>query len=63
MPLVSKEGLMYLEFIRKPTNKDLAYHPLVHLTSPHTWDPTMLDATKPYHSTEGRKLDLQKVHN
>ena len=50
MPLVSKEGLMYLEFIGKPTNEDLASYPLVHLTSPHKWDRTMLDATNPHHS-------------
>ena len=30
--------------------EDLASYPLVHLTSPHQWDPTMLDATNPYHS-------------
>ena len=41
---------MYLEFIGKPTNEDLASYHLVHLTSPHKWDPTMLDATNPYHS-------------
>ena len=35
LPLVSKEGLIYSEFIGKPTNEDLASHPLVHLTSPH----------------------------
>ena len=50
MPLVSKEGLMYSEFIGKSTNGDLATYPLVHLTSPHIWDPTMLDAPNPYHS-------------
>ena len=30
--------------------EDLASYPLVHLTSPRQWDPTMLDATNPYHS-------------
>ena len=50
MQLVLKEGLMYLEFIHKPTNEDLASYPLVHLRSPHKWDPTMLDATNPNHS-------------
>ena len=50
MPLVSKEGLMYLEFIGKPTNEDLATYQLIHITSHHAWDPTMLDATNPYHS-------------
>ena len=57
MPLVSKEGLTYLEFIGKPTNKDLANYPLVHLTSPHTWEPTMLNTTNPSHSltTDGEE--------
>ena len=49
MPLVSKEGLRYLEFIGKPTNEDLATYPVVHLTSTHAWDPTMLDAPNTYH--------------
>ena len=34
MPHISKEGFMYLEFIGKPTNEDLASHPLVHLICP-----------------------------
>ena len=38
-----------MEFIGKATNEDLATCPLVHLTNPHTWDPTILDATNPYH--------------
>ena len=49
-PLVSKERFLYLKFIDKLTNEDLATDPLVHLTSPHTWNPTMLDAPNPYHS-------------
>ena len=50
MPLISKEGLMYWEFIGEPTNEDFASYHLVHLTSPHSWDPTMLDATNLHHS-------------
>ena len=50
MSLESKEGLMYLEFIGKETNEDLASYRIFHLTSPHKWDPTILDATNPYHS-------------
>ena len=50
MPLATIEGLIYLEFIGKRTNEDLASYPLVHLTSCHQWDPTMLDATNPHHS-------------
>ena len=41
---------MYLEFNGKPINEDVASYPLVHLTSPHKWDPTILDATSPHHS-------------
>ena len=50
IPLVSREGLMYLEFIGKPTIDDLTKYPSVHLTCPHPWDPTMLDAPNPHHS-------------
>ena len=50
MPQVSKEGLMYLEFIGKPTNEDFLNYPSVHLTRFHPWDPTILDAPNPYHS-------------
>ena len=57
MPLVSKEGLLYLECIGKPANEDLVNYPSVHQTSTHPWDPTMLDAPSPYHSlsTDGGK--------
>ena len=57
MPLVSREGLLYSKFIGKPTNDDLATYPVVHLTSTHPWDPTMLDAPNPYHSliTDGEE--------
>ena len=50
MPLVSKERLLYLEFIGKPTNEDLASYHLIHLSSHHKWDLTMVDATGPHHS-------------
>ncbi len=43
MPLICKGGLMYLSFMGKPTNDDLAKYPSVHLTSPHEWDPSVLD--------------------
>ena len=57
MPLVSKEGLLYLECIGKAANEDLVNYPSVHQTSTHPWDPTMLDAPNPYHSlsTDGGK--------
>ena len=47
MPLVCKGGLMYLEFIGTPTDKDLEKYPSVHLTSPHEWDPSVLDYVHP----------------
>ena len=65
MPLVSKEGLRYLEFIGKPTNEDLVNYPSVHLTSTHPWDPTMLDAPNPYHSltTDGGEIGSPTGHS
>ena len=43
MPLVCKGRLMYLELQGIPTDKDLQMYPSVHLTSPHEWDPSVLD--------------------
>ena len=43
MPLICKGGLMYLELQGIPTDKDLQTYPSVHLTSPHKWDPSILD--------------------
>ena len=43
MPLVCKSALMYLELVGIPTDKDLQTYPSVHLTSPHEWDPSVLD--------------------
>ena len=47
MPLVCKGGLMYLEFIGIPTDKDLQMYPAVHLTSHHEWDPSDLHCVYP----------------
>ena len=38
---------MYLELVGIPTDKDLQSYPSVHLTSPHEWDPTVLDYVHP----------------
>ena len=46
MPLICK-GLMYLELQGIPTDKDLQTYPSVHLTSPHEWDPSILDYEHP----------------
>ena len=47
MPLVCKGGLMYLELQGIPADKDLQTYPSVHLTSPHEWDPSILDYEHP----------------
>ena len=47
MPIVCKGGLMYLELLGIPTDKDLHIYPSVHLTSPHEWDPSVLDYQHP----------------
>ena len=43
MPLVCTGRLMNLELEGLPTDKDLQTYPSVHLTSPHEWDPSVLD--------------------
>ena len=47
MPLVCKGGLMYLQLQGIPTDQDLQNYPSVHLTSPHEWDPSVLDYEHP----------------
>ena len=47
MPLTCRGGLMYLSILGKPTDKDLEWYPVVHLTEPHEWDPSVLDYTHP----------------
>ena len=42
IPLVCNGGLMYLELLGIPTDKNLQTYPSVHLTSPHQWDPSVL---------------------
>ena len=43
MPLVCRDGLMYLSLLGKPSDEDLERYPAVHLTGPHEWDPSVLD--------------------
>ena len=43
MPLVCEGGLMYLQLQGIPTDQDLQTYPSVHPTSPHEWDPSVLD--------------------
>ena len=52
MPLICKGGLMYLEPHGIPTDKDLQTYPYVHLTSPHKWDPSILDYKHPENNGE-----------
>ena len=52
MPLICKAGFMYLELQGVPTNKDLQTYPSAHLTSPHEWDPSVLDYQCPENNRE-----------
>ena len=52
IPLICKGGLMYLELQGIPTDKDLQTYPSVHLTSPHQWDPSILDYEHPENNGE-----------
>ena len=52
MPLICKGGLMYLGLQGIPTDKDLQTYPSVHLTSPHEWDPSILDYEHPQNNGE-----------
>ena len=47
MPLLCNGGLVYLEFIGIPTDKDLQMYRSVHLTSSHEWDSSALDYVNP----------------
>ena len=38
---------MYMSLLGKPTDADLNTYPYVLLTSPHEWDPSVLDYTHP----------------
>ena len=43
---------MYLELQGIPTDKDLQTDTSVHLTSPHEWDPSVLDPEHPENNGE-----------
>ncbi|KAL7568352.1 hypothetical protein ACA910_018482 [Epithemia clementina (nom. ined.)] len=51
-PLECRNGLMYLNIIAKPTDDDIASLPSVFLTSPHEWDPCVLDYSHPSDDSE-----------
>ena len=42
-PLECRSGLMYMSILGKPTDQDLDQYPHMLLTSPHEWDPSVLD--------------------
>ena len=46
-PLQCRSGLMYMSILGKPTDQDLDEYPHVLLTSPHEWDPSVLDYSHP----------------
>ena len=52
MPFGCKGGLMYLELLGIPTDKDLQTYPSFHLTSPHEWDLSVLDYVHPENNRE-----------
>ena len=52
MPLVRKGGLMHLQLQGIPADQDLQNYPSVHLTSPHEWDPSVLDYEHPENNGE-----------
>ena len=52
MPVVCKGRLMYLEIQGIPTDMDVQTYPSVHLTSPHEWDPSLLDYEHPENNGE-----------
>ena len=46
-PLECSSGLMYMSILGKPTVQDVDQYPNVLLTSPHEWDPSVLDYSHP----------------
>ena len=47
IPLECRSGLIYRSILGKPTDQDLNQYPHVLLTSPHEWDPSVLDYAHP----------------
>ena len=46
-PWECRSGLLYMSILGKPTDQDLDQYPHVLLTSPHEWDPSVLDYAHP----------------
>ena len=47
-PLECMSGLLYMSILGKPTDQDFDQYPHVLLTSPHQWDPSVLDYAHPH---------------
>ena len=52
MSRICNGGLMYLELQGVTTDRGLQTYPSVHLTSPHEWDPSVLDYEHPENNGE-----------
>ena len=59
MSLVCKGGSMHLELQAIPIDKDLQTYTSVHLTSPHRWDPSVLDDEYPENNGEPDQSMIQ----
>ena len=47
VPLLIKDGLAYATSLGRPTDQDMDTYPHVFFTSPHEWDPSVLDHDPP----------------
>ncbi|KAL7576848.1 hypothetical protein ACA910_013861 [Epithemia clementina (nom. ined.)] len=47
LPLECRNGLMYIKMLGPLTDDDMDTYPLVFLTNPHEWDPSLLDYSHP----------------
>ncbi|KAL7568893.1 hypothetical protein ACA910_015541 [Epithemia clementina (nom. ined.)] len=47
LPLECRSGLMYIKMLGPPTDDDMDTYPSVFLTTPHKWNPSVLDYSHP----------------
>ena len=62
IPLIIKDGLVYIQSMGIPTNKDMEKLPHVMFTSPREWDPTKLDYQYPPTYIPAGKSDHVDTH-
>ena len=69
-PLECENGLMYLRFVGKPSLADMDKYPHIIMTSPHPWDPAIIDSnhssdngTPPWAGDPHRKDDFDPRFN